>query len=251
MTTHEIVFLTVMLILFVFLAPWLSRRDMARLRRTPADALPAVRRTFYNWTLVSEWGVTGILLCWWLLMGRGVMEIGLHLQVSGWQWLAVAASLAVAVVFTVSSWRAADNPGDLDKVRGQLGDLKLISPHTRAELRHFYGVSLTAGICEEILYRGLLMTALAGMIGLWPAVIVSSVVFGIGHSYQGAVGVLRTGLVGLVLALVVVFTGSLPVAMLIHAVIDMVQGRLLRAAVNTPRPMGDSPVDQTVASSSP
>ena len=40
---------------------------------------------------------------------------------------------------------------------------------------------------------------------------------------------------GLVMALAVVFTGSLPAAILMHAVLDIVQGRMLHAAVSTDR----------------
>ena len=42
------------------------------------------------------------------------------------------------------------------------------------ELRRFGWVAVTAGVCEEILYRGLLMGALSAVIGIWPAVAVSS-----------------------------------------------------------------------------
>jgi membrane protease YdiL (CAAX protease family) len=38
----------------------------------------------------------------------------------------------------------------------------------------------------------------------------------------GAAGIVRTGIVGLLLALVVTFTGSLPAAIVMHAVLDMV-----------------------------
>jgi len=234
MTVNEFVFLIVLLLGFTVLMPLLGRSDIAALRRTPAGKLPAARRKFYFLTNVFEWSVTGFFLAWWLLMGRSAAEIGLHFQVSGLQWLAVAVSLAAAAGFVVYTWRVTDSPKGLAQVREQLGDLVLVSPHTRAELPQFYRVSITAGICEEVLYRGLMMTALAGVIGLWPAVVVSSVLFGLAHAYQGAAGVLRTGLVGLVMALVVVFTGSLPVAMLIHAAIDMVQGRMLQAAVSVP-----------------
>ena len=66
-----------------------------------------------------------------------------------------------------------------------------------------------------------------------------SVAFGMGHIYQGAAGAVRAGLIGLVLTLAVVFSGSLLVAMLMHTVQDMVQGRLLHAAVNAkPRKTG-------------
>jgi membrane protease YdiL (CAAX protease family) len=227
--------LTIMLAYFVIVGPWLGYRDLAALRRLPAAALPAARCRTYSRAMIFEWSITAVLLSWWLLLGHSTGEIGLHIQVSGWQWLALAVSVVATVLFSLYSWRAAASSGDLAEVLDQIGNLTLVVPHTRAELRRFGWLSVTAGICEEILYRGLLMTALAAVIGLWPAVVVSSLVFGLGHAYQGLAGILRTSAIGLVLAMVVVLTGSLPFAMVIHAVIDLVQGRLLWTAVNTPR----------------
>ena len=42
-------------------------------------------------------------------------------------------------------------------------------------------VSITAGVCEELLYRGFLMAHLASFFGTWPAVL-SSLAFGIVHA---------------------------------------------------------------------
>jgi hypothetical protein len=239
----DIIFLAVLLVLFLFVGPLVGRRDMDRLQQIPARLLPTARSRSYLSTIVAEWGVTALLLNCWLLLDRSVTEIGLHFRVSGWQWVAVGISLLAAALFALHSHRAANNPEELAKTRAELGNLALLAPHTRSELRLFGWLSLTAGVCEEILYRGLLMTALTNMIGLWPAVVASSVVFGIGHAYQGASGILRTGAAGLIMALIVVFTGSLPTAMLIHTVIDLTQGRLLWTIVNTPAPTPAVPAE--------
>ena len=45
--------------------------------------------------------------------------------------------------------------------------------------------------------------------GTWPAVALSSLIFGLGHAYQGPAGMGKTGLVGLVMALLTVASGSL------------------------------------------
>ena len=62
---------------------------------------------------------------------------------------------------------------------------------------------------------------------LWVAVIVSSVAFGLGHSYQGAAGGLRCGLVGLVFAVFYVVTGSIWLPIIAHAILDILQGAAL------------------------
>jgi membrane protease YdiL (CAAX protease family) len=230
------VYLVAVLVMLVIVLPWLTLRELARFRRLDPAEVSAARLHSYRQTIMHEWILMLVLLGGWLLLGRSVTSLGPSLTIGGWQWVAVAVSVLATAGFAVMTWRTTSRESDLREVRAQLGDLELYSPHTRQELRLFGWVSVTAGVCEEIIYRGVLMSMLAGLMGLWPAVVVSSVIFGLAHAYQGAMGIVRTGLVGVVMALVVVFTGSLPLAMAIHAVIDLVQGRMLWAAVNTNAP---------------
>ena len=58
------------------------------------------------------------------------------------------------------------------------------------------------------------------------AVIVASILFGLGHVYLGLVQVPKTAIIGLLLAIVVALTGSLWPAMLLHAAIDWNSGEL-------------------------
>ncbi|NJD09280.1 MAG: CPBP family intramembrane metalloprotease [Gemmatimonadetes bacterium] len=107
-------------------------------------------------------------------------------------------------------------------------------PRTRTEKGAFVALSLTAGVCEEIVFRGFLITAVTAASGsLALALLISSLAFGVVHAYQEPSGVARATLLGLVLAAPFVLTGSLAASMLAHATIDLVGGfwlgpRLLR-----------------------
>ena len=82
-------------------------------------------------------------------------------------------------------------------------------------------VSPTAGICEEFLYRGFLMSRIAMIAGSSGfAAVLAAAVFGLAHAYQGRLGAARAAAISLVLALPVVATGSLLPAMAAHALID-------------------------------
>jgi uncharacterized protein len=106
--------------------------------------------------------------------------------------------------------------------------LRFMLPRSGAEKVAFAGVSLSAGICEEIVFRGFLIPALEVILGSLPvAVIVSSLVFGLVHAYQGPLGVLRTGTLGLFLAIPFVVTGSLVPSMAAHFIINIVAGVFL------------------------
>jgi membrane protease YdiL (CAAX protease family) len=85
-------------------------------------------------------------------------------------------------------------------------------------------VSLFVGLYEEILFRGFLLArlrVLAGGSAVAP-VCLTTALFGLLHFPQGVVGVAQTGAVGLVLALVVVRSGTVWPAVLAHATIDTV-----------------------------
>ena len=69
------------------------------------------------------------------------------------------------------------------------------------------------------------------LVGLWPTVVLSSLIFGLGHAYQGLTGILKTGSIGLALALLTVFSGSLYIAIILHTVLDMSSGRVMRKAL--------------------
>ncbi len=112
-------------------------------------------------------------------------------------------------------------------------------PHTRRDLRHFIGVSLTAGIVEEIVYRGFVLWYLGLFMPLWAAVVVSSVAFGLGHSYQGAMGALRCGLIGLAFAVFYVVTGSIWLPIIAHAILDILQGMSIVEILRKDRGTGE------------
>jgi len=98
-------------------------------------------------------------------------------------------------------------------------------PRNRQERLSFLGLSLVAGLCEELVFRGFLITAIAAASGsMLLALLVSSAAFGVVHAYQEPSGVARATLLGLVLAAPFVFTGNLAASILAHAAIDVVGG---------------------------
>jgi membrane protease YdiL (CAAX protease family) len=99
-----------------------------------------------------------------------------------------------------------------------------LAPHTRSELGWWLAVSLSAGFCEEFVFRGYLIWVFQPLLGLWGAAAFSVVVFAAAHAYQGAKGILATGVVGSLLTLVVLISGSLLPAIALHALTDIGTG---------------------------
>jgi membrane protease YdiL (CAAX protease family) len=105
--------------------------------------------------------------------------------------------------------------------------LKELIPRTPREKWIFAGLSLAAGVGEEVAFRGYALTSFGDFLGgPWGAALFTSVVFGLLHAYQGPVGMARTTLLGFVLAASFVVTGSLWPAVTAHVALDLLGGLL-------------------------
>ncbi|GAA3282125.1 hypothetical protein GCM10020218_036650 [Dactylosporangium vinaceum] len=81
----------------------------------------------------------------------------------------------------------------------------------------------TAGIGEEIVFRGAFLAFAVGVLHLpfiWAALAVS-LFFGLGHLYQGWTGVTATTLFGLCATVLYSFSGSLLLPILVHTAVDL------------------------------
>ncbi|HSH75923.1 MAG TPA: CPBP family intramembrane glutamic endopeptidase [Longimicrobiales bacterium] len=118
--------------------------------------------------------------------------------------------------------------------------LRDLLPRDGRERGVFALLAVAAGLGEELAYRGYALSALAPLLGAPGAAVLTSVVFGILHGYQGLLGTVRTGVMGGLLAWGFLASGSLWPAIVAHTLIDLVAGivlgeRLLSTDVSTAR----------------
>lgn len=216
----------VILILVAIAQPILGYRSFHRLMRLAATGRMVKLGHLYNRTIIGQWLLFALLLITWYSNHRPWAALGFTLH---WDWQAAAgAGLAIAALLTLII-RLRRLGGDDEETReallARLGQVEIILPRTPSQLRHFYAVSLTAGIVEESIWRGFMLWYLGHFMPLWAAVILSSISFGLAHAYQGAANVPRSALIGVVFALIYVLTGSLLIPILLHALADALQGR--------------------------
>jgi len=121
---------------------------------------------------------------------------------------------------------------DIDLVRKQFGRLALIIPQNDNELARFNLLSITAGIVEEILWRGFLIWYLSQMMPLWSAALLSTIGFGLAHAYQGWAHLPKVTMVGAAFAGLYLLSGSIWLPMILHAAVDILQGRLACEAIH-------------------
>jgi membrane protease YdiL (CAAX protease family) len=100
-----------------------------------------------------------------------------------------------------------------------------VLPQSTAELRPFLALAVTAGICEEFIYRGFAMAVFtrAGLAS-WGVVLASSVLFGLAHLYQGRGGFLGTMILGTLFGIARIGYDSIVPVVLWHIAVDVVAG---------------------------
>lgn len=98
-------------------------------------------------------------------------------------------------------------------------------PQSRREKLLYIGVCFTAGICEELIFRGFLISTLrAASHSTVMAVVLSAGAFGLAHAHQNAAGALRATLLALVLSVPLLVTGSLYPGIAAHVIVDLAAG---------------------------
>lgn len=112
----------------------------------------------------------------------------------------------------------------------------LLIPRIFREKKYFLFVSLTAGICEEVFLRGCVMFLLGDIFPMLPLVwiaVISSVLFGLFHLYQGISGIIKTGVIGLFFAGLYIATGSIIPGILLHFCVDFSSAFLLKEEIQS------------------
>lgn len=213
--------------------PLLGRRQFARfLADVERDGEEARVRHLARWSAQSwAWAGTVVLVVA-LLPGVGLADLGLRFD--GVADLRLAGSdvdsvfrgigfgvVAVALLVLLAGRRARSSAA---RAAAPNPAVQAMLPRSRRGRWWWAGLSVTAGITEEIVYRGLLLLALAAVAPGLPVpvvVLVASLCFAVAHAYQGVAGMVVTGLFGAGLTLAYLATGSLVLPMLVHALADL------------------------------
>jgi membrane protease YdiL (CAAX protease family) len=209
----------------------LHRRFEGRLRTDPR-----ARRSFYRRLLVLEWGLTVVVAVVAAAAPHlPLAQLGVRWPVR-WPGPLPGAAVLVVLVLVLLSTRSlrsgalttlpepARRAGEGRHSERPVHATLALLPRTRPERHLFTVVGVTAGVCEEWLYRGFFLAVVAALSGGLPTIVlvlVAAGAFGLAHAYQGPVGVLTTGVLGGVLAALYLGTGSLLLPVLLHAAIDL------------------------------
>jgi len=149
--------------------------------------------SIYLATMLLEWLVLAYVV-------GGARRSGSLAIVFGDRWRSarqVLRDIGIAAAFWIVSGILLVIVGSLLHVRTQGRDIRFLLPHGAIELALWIALSITAGICEEAIFRGYLQTQFVALASNAPAgIFLSAVAFSAVHAYQGGRRMILVGLYG-------------------------------------------------------
>lgn len=231
-TPFDVVLVAIYCVVWVAVATW----QLPHTRAWMTDAAPGARSREYVTIMAAEWALAFAVLGRLMWTATPIAEIGLRLPRGILGWAVTAAGLALTLWLLRLQDRGTKSERGRASIRRQLAHIAWFMPRERREFAAFSMLSLTAGVCEEILFRGHLMAFFDSL--TWPVLgtLAAVVLFAIGHAYQGPGGVVRVAVIGMVMALVYRGSGSLIAPIVMHALIDWRGGKMVESVVSVGGP---------------
>lgn len=182
----------------------------------------------YWQTMVTQWILVIIFLTYWFLTKHSFNELffleSLLFSFQTEDILAFGLGIGISIVMLVMIVSFSQ------KIRRKIAavlaeeSIQFLIPKTFGDRLLFLFVAITAGFCEEIIFRGAMLYYLSNLsyeLSIITIGIISSMLFGIIHLYQGWKGVLQTTYLGGVLFFLYVGTGSLWIPIVLHIIVDV------------------------------
>jgi membrane protease YdiL (CAAX protease family) len=209
------------LFLLILAGPWLYlpifRRQAARIRA----GIPNARVQLYKHVLAKQVIVVAILL---LLHEAG----GVPAAALGWvapqSWpRTLAVGVLAAAIALYSSARIDPKTAAAALARIKRSPIGAMIPESKRERLWIGWLSIGAGIMEEMLCRGFVFYYFATYLKITNpviTVIAGAALFGLGHIYQGWKSAAGPAAAGVVLGSLYLYTGSLALPIILHAIAD-------------------------------
>lgn len=184
------------------------------------------RFRFYLPTIAWEWIVVGYI--YWGLRRRGKA----FRDIAGERWRSPSAffvDIAICCGFWIAALIILAGVTKLVHATGMQQAARSLAPRNALEILVWVALSITAGICEETIFRGYLQKQfIAWTRSRAAGVVLSAVLFGAGHIYQGAKATTVIGVYGLLFGILAEARNNLRPGMIVHAWHDSITGIAFR-----------------------
>ena len=178
---------------------------------------PEMKVMVYQQSIIFQWVMTALILGALAFNGDSVDRIGLvFLRHPLWVIGLILAGIAGLWLFR----QVEIPPINIEKFRKRNQGVLYLLPITERDYRWAMALSLTAGICEEIIFRGFLFWQLHQFLPLIPSILIVNVLFALSHFATKMKNVVLAFVFGVVCSATFIWTNSLWLAMLLHMLVD-------------------------------
>lgn len=188
-----------------------------------------MKKQVYYGNGLFQWICAGLVLALWWGNDRPWGTLGL--QTGEWSPLAWQLLGVFLLLYIIDVFREIGNAKNRESTRKKwLKDIPIL-PVNFTEFKHFIFVAFTAGVCEEIIFRGFFVNYFLSLnqnneLGNWLAVIIPGFMFAFGHLYQGDKAVLKIIIMAVLFGWIFLLTKSLLLLIFVHFLIDVIGGFL-------------------------
>jgi membrane protease YdiL (CAAX protease family) len=178
------------------------------------------RLGIYERTILFEWLVLGLVLAGVWLHGSSVYTV------LGERWRSMRRffeDIGIALLFLIASILVTSILSSHS--RGGDESTQFLLPQGRTEMLLWIALSITAGICEEAVYRGYLQKQLIALTRNVPAgIVLSALAFGSAHLYQGLFKAIPIAVMGAMAGALAHWRRTVRPGMIAHALQDVLGG---------------------------
>jgi membrane protease YdiL (CAAX protease family) len=193
-----------------------ARSDPGMLQQHP-QVVP-----LYLSLMAMEWG-----LFVWVWRG-GLRKTGTKVrELIGGRWASAKDVLVdCGLAFALwGGWTLVDLAWNRWLGSGHAASIQTFLPQRALEITLWIGVCVSAGFCEELVFRGYFQKQFEAFThSRWIALGLQAVLFGISHGYQGSEACVKIACYGALFGLLAVWRGSLRPGMMAHAWSDIFSG---------------------------
>ncbi len=195
-----------------------------------------MKKQIYYGNGIFQWVcVVLIILLWW---GSSRPFADLGFQIGNWSNLTLALVGIFIALYLFDVWWEIRNPEKIAETKATWLKEIPILPATFEEFRHFLFVAFTAGVCEEIIFRGFFIQYFLSInenndLGNWLSIIIPACMFAFGHLYQGNKAVLKISVMAVIFGWIFLLTKSILLLMFLHFLVDVIGGFLAYRILRT------------------
>jgi membrane protease YdiL (CAAX protease family) len=188
---------------------------------------PVMKSRLYIGNSISLWVMALLLAGANWLMGRHPIEFGLSWPPEKMNDYALWSLLGFILLYGADLLYETAFPKSRKKTVKDWQENIPFLPASFSEFTKFIPLAITAGVCEEFIFRGYFISYFYNLLGkdhVYLAIFIPTLIFALVHQYQGRKAMVKIFFMAVFFGLIYYYTGSLWQVMLIHFLVDLIGG---------------------------